>query len=40
MNYKFIGKWLSDRSIITEQSFVEALRDYSKEYKKNRNKIK
>lgn len=40
MNYKFVGKWLADRSIITEQSFVVALRDYSKEYKKNGQKIK
>lgn len=40
MDYKFIVKWLADRSIIIEQSFVEALRDYSKEYKKNRHKIK
>ncbi len=37
MNYKYIGRWLEERNIIIEQGFVEALRDYSKEYKKNRN---
>ncbi len=40
MNYKHMSKWLEERNIIIEQSFVEALRNYSKEYKKNRNEIR
>lgn len=39
MNYHFIRKWLSDRNIILEPSFVEAIKDLASTYKKIQRKF-
>ncbi len=39
MNYHFIRKWLSDRDIILEPSFVEAIKDLAATYKKIQGKF-
>ncbi len=34
MNYKLINEWLTERGLVLEQGFVEAVRMYARTFKK------